>query len=238
MKSGDLYKIIPVKSAKSKISAISEGRQVDLSSSDRIIVQVIPLKYVSTTEVINILKPFISSGGNILEYKKGNIIIAADRAAAINKIVSMIDIVDIDTFENTRIHFFKIENAEVEELAEELETVFTSLGIEKITAKGSSIGISFIPIERVSCILAVSSIPDIFTKVEHWIKVLDTIDTEAEEQVFVYFVENGKAEEISDVLDKNLWRWVNKKSRPLEIYTVKQENYTRKKGCTNILYSG
>jgi general secretion pathway protein D len=210
VKSGDLYKIIPVKSAKSKISAISEGRQVDLSSSDRIIVQVIPLKYVSTTEVINILKPFISSGGNILEYKKGNIIIAADRAASIKKIVAMINVVDIDTFEHTRIHFFKIENAEVEELAQELESVFTALGIAKTTEKG--IGISFIPIERVSCILAVSSIPGIFKKVEHWTKILDTIDTEAEEQVFVYFVENGKAEEITDVLDK-IYGDGNKKSR-------------------------
>ena len=202
VKSGDMYKILPVKNAKSKISTVNEGRQVDLSSSDRTIVQVIPLHYVSTSEVINILKPFISSGGNIIEYKKGNIIIAADTAASINKIVNMINIVDIDTFEHTKINFFKIENADVEELAEELETVFTSLGIDKSTNKNIGIGINFIPIERVSCILAVSSIPNIFQKVEHWIKVLDTIDTEAEEQVFIYFVENGKAEEITAVLEE------------------------------------
>ncbi len=214
-----MYKIIPVKNAKSKISAINEGREVDLTSNDRTIVQVIPLQYVSTSEVIKILKPFISSGGNILEYKKANIIIAADTAASIKKIVSMIDIVDIDTFEHTRIHFFKIENAEVDDLAEELETVFTSLGIDKTTEKG--IGISFIPIERVSCILAVSSIPGIFEKVEHWTKVLDTIDTEAEEQVFIYFVQNGKADEISDVLEKIYGD--GKQKKVLYIYTVKQE---------------
>lgn len=202
VKSGDMYKILPVKDAKSKISVISEGRQVDLTSNDRNIVQVIPLQYVSTSEVINILKPFISSGGNIIEYKKGNIIIAADTAATINKLVKMIDIVDIDTFEHTKINFFKIENADVEELAEELETVFTSLGIDKTTEKSPGVGISFIPIERVSCILAVSSIPNIFQKVKHWIKVLDTVDSEAEEQVFIYFVENGKAEEITGVLEK------------------------------------
>ncbi len=200
VKSGNMYKIIPVKEAKSKISEINKGRQVDLISNDRNIVQVIPLQYVSTSEVINILKPFISSGGNIIEYKKGNIIVAADTAASIKKIVSMIDVVDVDTFENTRIHFFKIENADVVELAEELQTIFTSLGIEETTDKG--IGIRFIPVERVSCILAVSSIPGIFKQVEHWTKILDAVDTEAEEQVFIYFVENGKAEEITDVLTK------------------------------------
>ena len=71
-------------------------------------------------------------------------------------------------------------------------------GIKKSTDKG--IGLKIIPIERVNCILAVSSIPEIFKKVEYWVGVLDTVDLEAEEQIFIYFVENGKADEIADVL--------------------------------------
>jgi len=200
VRSGNIYKILPVKSAMGAITDIKEGKDVDTDSYDRTLVQVIPLQYVSSSAVIKILKPFISKGGEIVEYKQGNILIAFDAAATIRKIVSLINIIDIDTFEHTGIHFFKIVNAEVKELADELETVFSSFGIDKTTEKG--IGIKFIPIERVSCILAVSAIPGIFEKAEHWIKILDTVDSEAEEQVFIYFVENGKAEEISDVLEK------------------------------------
>lgn len=200
VKSGNIYKILPVKSAMGAITDIKEGKEVDTDSYDRTLIQVIPLQYVSSSEVIKILKPFLSKGGEIVEYKQGNILIAFDAAATIRKIVSLINIVDIDIFEHTGIHFFKIANAEVKELADELETVFSSFGIAKTTDKG--IGIKFIPIERVSCILAVSAIPGIFEKAKHWIKILDTVDKEAEEQVFIYFVENGKAEEISDVLEK------------------------------------
>ncbi len=200
VKSNNIYKILPVKTAQSEITKISKGKEVDTSSYDRTLIQVIPLQYVSSSEVIKILKPFISKGGDLVDYKQGNIIIAFDGAATIKKIVNLINLVDIDTFEHTGIHVFKITNAEVKELAGELETVFSSFGIAKTTEKG--LGIKFIPIERVSCILAISAIPGIFEKAQHWIKILDTVDEEAEEQVFIYFVENGKAEEISDVLTK------------------------------------
>lgn len=200
VRSGNIYKIVPVKSATGEIVDIQEGRSIDLQSYDRTLVQVIPLQYVSSSEIVKIIKPFISKGGDIVEYKPGNILIIVDTAATINKIVGLINLVDIDSFEHTGIHFFKIENAQVKELAAELETVFTSFGIEKTTEKG--IGLKFIPIERVSCILAVSAIPGIFKRVDHWIKILDVVDQGAEEQVFIYFVENGKAEEISDVLMK------------------------------------
>ena len=50
--------------------------------------------------------------------------------------------------------------------------------------------------------LAVSSIPAAFDRVQKWLDVLDTVDEDASEQVFIYFVENGKAEEIGDVLNQ------------------------------------
>ena len=121
----------------------------------------------------------VAAGANPMQLKLG---IEAATAALATKIREMA--VDIDSFEHTGINFFKIENADVKELVAELETVFTSFGIGKTTEAG--IGLKFIPIERVGCIRAVSSIPDIFQKVEHWIKVLDLVDKEAEEQVLRY----------------------------------------------------
>jgi len=83
-------------------------------------------------------------------------------------------------------------------MAKELEGLFTSIGFAKSTEKG--IGVSFIPIERASYILAVSSIPGVMEKVEHWVSMLDAVEAGNEEQVFVYFLENAKAADIADVL--------------------------------------
>ena len=199
VKSGDLYKIIPIKDAKSAVSDVSIGTELEaLSATDRVIIQIVPLRYIPSAEAVKVLKPFISPGGDIQEYSKGNILIIVDTSANVQKLLSFIDVLDVDTFEQTQVRFFKAKNADVVDLAKELEGLFTSLGFAKATDKG--IGISFIPIERVSCVLAVSSVPGIFEKVEHWVSVLDTVDTGAEAQVFVYFLENAKAEELAGVL--------------------------------------
>jgi len=201
VKFDDIYKIIPVQEAKREIVDVNIGKElIEIPSYDRIIIQIVPLQYVSSSDAQKVLKPFVSKGGDIIDYKKGNILIIVETAAAIQKLLKLIAIIDADAFEQTNIRFFKIQNADVGDIAKELENIFTSFGIQKSTAKG--IGITFIPIERVSCILAISSIPGIFEKAEHWLGVLDTIDLEAEEQVFIYFVENGKADEIAEVLRK------------------------------------
>ncbi len=199
VKTGDLYKIIPIKDAKSAVSDVGIGTELEaLAATDRVIIQIVPLRYIPSAEVVKVLKPFISPGGDIQEYSKGNILIIVDTSANVQKLLSFIDVLDVDTFEQTQVRFFKAKNADVVDLAKELEGLFTSLGFAKATDKG--IGISFIPIERVSCVLAVSSVPGIFEKVEHWVSVLDAVDTGAEAQVFVYFLENAKAEELAGVL--------------------------------------
>ena len=200
VKFGDLYKIIPVKRAKKEILDFNIGRDIQVSSYDRVVIQIVPLRYVESSEVVKLLKAFVSKGGDIIEFKKGNILIIVDTAASIKKLLNLIGVIDADAFEHTSIRFFKIKNAEVKEVAKELESIFSSFGISKSTGKGH--GLNFIPIERVSGILAVSPIPGIFEKVKHWTSILDTVDMDAEEQVFIYFVENGRADEIAEVLGK------------------------------------
>ncbi len=57
-----------------------------------------------------------------------------------------------------------------------------------------------VPVERASIVVAVSPIPGVLDQMQHWVDVLDTIDKDADEQIFIYFVENGKSEEIADIL--------------------------------------
>ena len=161
-------------------------------------IQIIPLKYVPSAEVAKVIKPFSSKNGEMVEFTKANIIILFDTAANIQKIVTLVNVIDSDAFENNEVRFFKVKNANVTDLAKELEGIFTSLGIEKATGKG--IGLAVVPVERASIVVAVSPIPGVLDQMQHWVEVLDTIDKDADEQIFIYFVENGKSEEIADIL--------------------------------------
>ncbi|MCX5900583.1 MAG: type II secretion system secretin GspD [Proteobacteria bacterium] len=199
VKQGEFYKILPSKDAQKQGVQVGVGRDIEKPDSlDRMTIQIIPLKYVPAAEVVKVIKPFSSKNGEMVEFTKSNIIILFDTAVNIQKIVKLVNIIDTDVFEQNEMRFFKIKNANVADLAKELETIFTSLGIEKATGKG--IGLAIVPVERASVLVAVSPIPGVLDQVQHWVEVLDTIDKDADEQIFIYFVENGKAEEIADIM--------------------------------------
>jgi general secretion pathway protein D len=115
------------------------------------------------------------------------------------KLLRLIDTVDVSVFDRMHVRFYELENSEAKDLAKELENLFKALGVETKKKKGGE-RVSFIPIERMNIILAVSSMPDIFDKVDDWIDKLDEVREDFEEQIFIYFVENAKAIDIGDII--------------------------------------
>jgi general secretion pathway protein D len=203
VKVGDIYKIIPIKDAQKQFLLPQTGDQAeDIASSDRVMLQIVPLRYVSSQEMEKILKRFLGKGGDIVNYPERNILIIVDTAANMQKLLTLIDTIDLSIFETMHVRFYELEESEAEELAKELEELFTALGIESKPKKGGGGGemVRFIPIERLNMILAVSSMPEVFGKVDEWIGKLDGVSDELEEQIFIYFVENAKAIDIGDIL--------------------------------------
>ena len=202
VKVGDIYKIIPIKDAqKQPLIPQLEVTQDDPTSSDRIVLQIVPLRFVASQEMEKILKRFLGKGGDIVNFPERNILIIVDTAANMQKLLTLIDTIDLSIFDTMHVRFYELEDSEAKDLAKELEDLFSALGLDTKKKKGGGGEIvRFIPIERLNIILAVSSMPDIFEKVTEWIEKLDGVREELEEQIFIYFVENAKAIDIGDII--------------------------------------
>ena len=200
VKVGNIYKIIPVKDAKKQPLIPKIGRELgDISSPDRLILQIVPLRYIPAKEMEKILKRFLGKGGEIVNYPNRNILIIIDTVANMQKLLTLVDTVDLSIFDTVHVRFYELEYSEAKDLAKELEDLFKAMGIETKKKKGGEL-VSFIPIERLNIILAVSSMPEIFDKVTEWIGKLDGVREDLEEQIFIYFMENTKAVDMGDVL--------------------------------------
>ena len=157
------------------------------------------MKYVPVTEVSKMIKPFLSDGADIVEHPPSNILIIGDLASNVKKSMDIIGLFDIDIFTDLRVRIYPILNADVTEVAKEMEKIFSSFEVS--TKSGRGVGITFTPITRINSLLAVSSIPNIFEKVEGWLKELDKIPGEGSKlSVFVYYVQNAKAKDLAEVL--------------------------------------
>jgi len=200
VKKDDVYEIIPFSEGKKSFLLPSTtqdaGKQV---SEDKYTIQIVSVKYIPVAEVSKMIKPFLSDGADIIEHIPHNILIIGDYASNVKKSLDIIALFDIDIFTNLRVRLYPILNADVTEVAKEMERIFSSFEVS--TKSGRGVGITFTPVTRINSLLVVSSIPGIFEKVEGWLKELDRIPGEASRfGVFVYYVQNAKAKDLADVL--------------------------------------
>jgi general secretion pathway protein D len=200
VKRDGVYEIVPMSDAKKLPVPPSTTREPGKPpSEERYTIQIIVPKYIPVTEVSKMIKPFLSDGADIVEHPPNNILILGDLASNVKKSVEIIHLFDIDIFTDLRVRIYPITNADVNEVAKEMERIFASFEVS--TKSGRGVGITFTPVVRINSLLVVSSIPNIFEKVEGWLKELDKIPMEGTKySVFVYYVQNMKAKDLGDVL--------------------------------------
>jgi general secretion pathway protein D len=200
VKKDGVYEIVPLGDAKKLPIPPSTTRESGKPpSEERYTIQIVSLKYIPVTEVSKMIKPFLSDGADIVEHPPNNILIIGDLASNVKKSVDIIHLFDIDIFTDLRVRIYPIINADVNEVAKEMERIFASFEVS--TKSGRGVGITFTPVTRINSLLVVSSIPNIFERVEGWLKELDKIPTEGTKySVFVYYVQNMKAKDLGDVL--------------------------------------
>ncbi len=93
---GNHVKIINKKNASGYNLSIHNGADPDnIEISDRIITQMMPLKYADATDAATLIKPLLGSGNALSVYKKSNTIILTDTSATIHHIAQIIRQIDI-----------------------------------------------------------------------------------------------------------------------------------------------
>jgi len=200
VKKGIIYEIVPFGEAKKLYTPPTTFRESGkIQPEEKYTIQIITLKYIPVNEVSKMIKPFLSDGADIIEHPLHNILIIGDVASNVKKSLDIIELFDLDIFADMRLKIYPILNADVNEIAKEMERIFSSFEVNLKSGRG--VGITFTPIQRINSLLVVSSIPGIFINVEKWLKELDKVPAEGTKlSVFVYYVQNGKAKDLADVL--------------------------------------
>ena len=169
---GNIYHIGPVGEAKAKaILPRSQSEYRALSAEDTFVIELVKVEYVSAEEMAKILQPFVSPGGDVLAYPRGNLVVISDLASSVRRLREMVSIFDTDTFRDPHAQVYRIEHANADDLGQELSSILEPYGI--ISTSPESRGTFVIPLERLNSIVVVGFNTEIFTQVEKWIQILD-----------------------------------------------------------------
>ena len=196
---GNLYTIVHLKKAGTSSAQPRYGtdeRGLRQINGERVIIQIIPLNYISSEEMVKVLTPFISSKGTILSNRTPNTLIIADKASNILKALKIIRSFDINLFDQVQYRFFPIKNMGIKDVVSVLKEAFSS---DILSGKAK---VKFIPLEALNMVLSVSSDTDVLNRIGIFINRLNMDMGEAETRLFVYFVKNGKADQLSELLNQ------------------------------------
>lgn len=200
VKVGDIYHIAPVGEAKTKVPLLSESsRRRTASVQDEFVIELIKLEHIAATAMTEILQPFVSAGGDVVAYPRGNLVILVDLASNVERLRDLIAAFDTDTFRALHTQIYRIEHANVEDLGQELASILQPYGVT--TENAEERGLYLIPLTRLNAIVVFGFNEEIFDQIEKWIRVLDVPPEKGGGRtVYVYAVENAKAADLAGVL--------------------------------------
>ena len=184
--------------------------------TDKIVTQLIPLKYADPDELKKLFTPLVSKNSVVIAYPATNLLIVTDVLSNINRLLQIIKEIDVE--ENvSEITVIPIEYATATEVAKTLDTIFQGSSTRRTRLQhgppgggllprpsadetGPALGeVKIIADERTNSLIIIASAYDT-QKVKSLVAILDKEIPRGTGNINVYYLQHANAEELTKVL--------------------------------------
>jgi general secretion pathway protein D len=189
-----IYKVVTLQQAATGLTGVVLSARAR-DSARGFAIHVIPVRYASALALSDILRPFVGPGRVFRVDPARNLIIFAGTGPEARDLIEMVGVFDVDWMSGMSFALFPVQVADAKAVVTDLETVFLQNGQSPLAGL-----IRFVPIERLNAVLVISPQPAYLDQAETWIDRLDRGGEGAGRRIFVYHVQNGRAEDLAAVL--------------------------------------
>ncbi|WP_140719815.1 type II secretion system secretin GspD [Pseudomonas sp. Hp2] len=188
--SGGRYNIVPADQALAGTVAPSTA---PASAARGFEVRVVPLKYISASEMKKVLEPYARPNAIVGVDSARNVITLGGTRAELENYLRTVEIFDVDWLSGMSVGVFPLESGKAEQVAADLEKVFGE------SSKTPSAGMfRFMPLENANAVLVITPQARYLDQIRDW---LDRIDSAGGgERLFSYELKYIKAKELADRL--------------------------------------
>lgn len=187
---GRLVRVVPLEAARQSGLQSGVGEIVGYGAT------LFPLHYASAGNVARTMAVLFPATGAVIADEQRNALILTGTAEERLGMIDLAKTFDLDWLAGKSIGLFPLRNTGPEPVARELEAIFSDAtgGVPTAFAQ-------FLPIERLSAIMAIVSDPEQLARAQAWITQLDH-GNQLERSLRVYYVKNGKATDLANTLSK------------------------------------
>lgn len=188
-KSGDTVQIVPGVSGTSSFRLAGQGGRGGSS------IIVAPLRYVSASEMLNLLKPQIDAGLNVVPDSRRNILLLSGPAEVTESALDALNIFDVDVLSGKSVALVRLTSGEPEAVVQQAQALFE-------TQEGGALRgvVEFVPNERLGSVLVISSRAAYLDRAVGWIRELDKPGPGNGMYLATYNLQNRTATEVAPIL--------------------------------------
>jgi general secretion pathway protein D len=189
VRDGGMYRIIPAAGAAQKGNLVPRlgGGRVGYG------VRIVPLRYVSATEMQAIIAPFLPEGGILRADTARNLLILAGTPQELANVQGTIDTFDVNWLKGMSVGMFRLRNVDSQAMATNLN---------QLLGEGSGTPVAgllrFVPLSKLNAVLVVTPQAEYLKEVAVWIERLDGVGGE---RLYVYQVQNSRADYVAELLN-------------------------------------
>lgn len=183
--------------------------------------QITPLKYISADAAITALKPLLGTKSRIQTMGNLNMLAITAAPEQLQRVNGLIRLIDSDPFKYRGIRLYKIREADVKKVADELEDILKLI-------EGDNSSYKVMGLERISALLVVAPPRRGFETVDRWVQILDEgTDQALQEQIFIYNCKSVKCDKLANTLN-SIFNQSNKKATSKKNQQDNKPNVFRK----------
>lgn len=126
---GGLYRIIPISDISKEPTAVGIGRESDkVILTGKALLQVIPVRYIQSSELVRVLTPFLSANALMVDVPKSNHVIIADTDVNIKRLLQLVEIFDSEKLKQVtpQVFVYPVQNSKAKDVASILQQIFLS----------------------------------------------------------------------------------------------------------------
>ena len=157
--------------------------------------RVVPLHYVSATEMEKILKPYARQGSIVTVDGARNLITIAGTRSELENYLRTIQVFDVDWMSSMSVGVFPLQSGKATDVVQDLERVFGEQGKTPVAGM-----FRFMPLEATNSVMVICSQPNYLDEIRQWIDRIE--GGSGDGRLFSYELKYIKARDLADRLSE------------------------------------
>ncbi len=196
---GPVIKIVPAATARTQdIDTVRmDSRE---GPEDKVVTQLIPLKYSSPDEIKRALAPLLAKTSVMIAHTRSGMLIVTDTLSNIHRLLSIIEALDVPS-RRERIEVVALTNGSASAAAGVINTIFQKTASGKEAADESRDIARVVPYDRINALVVMASDTDM-KRIKSLIRLLDSAKEKGDGNIHVFYLQNASAKDLAKVLNQ------------------------------------